>query len=102
MRAGTMSCLRMWSTSSTRPRSGSSGSRTPREPTTDAIPPIDHSFINVHDDGVDLVPVHCLGELQPCSAMGGTQGRVALVHRQLISEGIDVARFAQLAGHAML
>ena len=48
--------------------SGSSESRDAKEKTIEALPPFDHAFIDVHHGGIDFVPVHRLGELQP----GGT------------------------------
>src|SRR5438045_5279388 len=95
MRAGMTSCLRKWSIFSTKLLSGSSASGKRRKKTIDPLPPFRDPFVNVHDGGVDLVPVHRLGKIQSCRPMPGAQGWIVLIVGQLHGHGVDIARLRQ-------
>src|SRR4249919_2811797 len=102
MRAGMTSCLRRWSIFSTKPPSGSSASGKRRKKTIDPPPPFRDPFVDVHDGGVDLVPVHRLGKIQSSRPVPGAKSRISLVIRQLAGHGLVVARFGQPPGYAVL
>src|SRR5262245_60042929 len=95
MTVGTRSCLRKSSIFSMRQPSGSNGSRTQSlkaQTTIEAVPPIDDTFVNVHHGGINLVPVHRLGEFQASGAMFPAELGIALIIRQFVGHRLDVAR----------
>ena len=58
-------------------------------------PPFDDALVDVHDGGVDLVPVHRLGESRVLPRHGWRAGPGRLVVGQLIGHGVDIAGLCQ-------
>src|SRR5205085_12168270 len=89
--------------SSTRPHNGSSGlnRRTTGKPLI-ALAALEDALVDLEDGGIDMVPVHGLGEFETGRAMDSAHVRIARVVGQGVTERIGVAGIDQGAGFAVV